>query len=84
MAFLFWLRCKTKNIAKQFNWYSQHLVDISGGSWEGLMVLCMHLMFFVAINYITGVMVAVLEKKLSSEIGFRVIIKNPHLCVGGH
>ena len=26
---------------------------------------------FVAINYITGVMVAVLEKKLSSGIGFQ-------------
>lgn len=33
------------------------------------------LIVFVAIDYITGVMVAVLEKKLSGEIGFRGIFK---------
>jgi len=33
------------------------------------------LITFVAIDYITGVMVAVLERKLSSEIGFRGIFK---------
>ncbi|ADL50567.1 phage holin family protein [Clostridium cellulovorans] len=33
------------------------------------------LITFVAIDYITGLMVAVLEKKLSSEIGFRGIFK---------
>lgn len=33
------------------------------------------LITFVVIDYITGLMVAVLEKKLSSEIGFRGIFK---------
>lgn len=33
------------------------------------------LIAFVAIDYITGVMVAIVEKKLSSEIGFRGIFK---------
>ncbi|GIW49027.1 MAG: holin [Caloramator sp.] len=33
------------------------------------------LVTFVVIDYITGVMVAVLERKLSSEIGFRGIFK---------
>lgn len=33
------------------------------------------LIAFVAIDYITGIMVAILEKKLSSEIGFRGIFK---------
>jgi len=33
------------------------------------------LVTFVVIDYITGLMVAVLEKKLSSEIGFRGIFK---------
>ena len=33
------------------------------------------LITFVAIDYLTGIMVAVLEKKLSSEIGFRGIFK---------
>jgi len=33
------------------------------------------LVAFVVIDYLTGVMVAVLEKKLSSEVGFRGIFK---------
>ena len=33
------------------------------------------LIAFVVIDYITGLMVAVLEKKLSSEVGFRGIFK---------
>lgn len=33
------------------------------------------LITFVVIDYITGLMVAVLEKKLSSEVGFRGIFK---------
>lgn len=33
------------------------------------------LIAFVIIDYITGLMVAVLEKKLSSEVGFRGIFK---------
>ncbi|TCT14567.1 toxin secretion/phage lysis holin [Natranaerovirga pectinivora] len=33
------------------------------------------LITFVVIDYITGVMVAILEKKVSSEIGFRGICK---------
>lgn len=33
------------------------------------------LITFVVIDYLTGLMVAVLEKKLSSEIGFRGIFK---------
>lgn len=33
------------------------------------------LLVFVIIDYITGIMVAILEKKLSSEIGFRGIFK---------
>jgi len=33
------------------------------------------LITFVIIDYITGLMVAVLEKKLSSEVGFRGIFK---------
>lgn len=33
------------------------------------------LITFVIIDYVTGLMVAVLEKKLSSEIGFRGIFK---------
>ncbi len=33
------------------------------------------LLVFVILDYVTGIMVAVLEKKLSSEVGFRGIFK---------
>ncbi|MGB4658024.1 MAG: phage holin family protein [Mobilitalea sp.] len=33
------------------------------------------LIAFVVIDYLTGIMVAILEKKLSSEVGFRGIFK---------
>lgn len=33
------------------------------------------LLVFVVLDYLTGVMVAILEKKLSSEVGFRGIFK---------
>jgi toxin secretion/phage lysis holin len=42
------------------------------GGFDGFMYA---LLAFVIIDYLTGVMVAVLEKKLSSEIGFRGIFK---------
>lgn len=42
------------------------------GGYDGLVLA---LVAFVVIDYITGLMVAVIEKKLSSEIGFRGIFK---------
>jgi toxin secretion/phage lysis holin len=42
------------------------------GGVDGFMYV---LITFVVIDYVTGLMVAVLEKKLSSEIGFRGIFK---------
>lgn len=42
------------------------------GGYDGLVLA---LVVFVVIDYITGLMVAVIEKKLSSEIGFRGIFK---------
>ena len=42
------------------------------GGFDGLLYA---LVAFVIIDYITGVMVAVLEKKLSSSIGFKGIFK---------
>lgn len=38
------------------------------GGWDGLLVV---LVTFMAIDYTTGVMCAILEKSLSSEVGFR-------------
>ena len=42
------------------------------GGWDGFLYA---LVAFVIIDYITGLMVAVLEKCLSSEVGFRGIFK---------
>ena len=42
------------------------------GGWDGLLYA---LVAFTAIDYITGVLCAILEKKLSSAIGMRGIIK---------
>lgn len=42
------------------------------GGWDGFIYA---LIAFVIIDYITGLMCAVLDKKLSSEVGFRGIFK---------
>lgn len=42
------------------------------GGWDGFLYA---LVAFVGIDYLTGVMVAILERKLSSEVGFRGIFK---------
>lgn len=42
------------------------------GGWDGFLYA---LVSFVVIDYITGLMCAVLDKKLSSEVGFRGIFK---------
>ncbi len=42
------------------------------GGWDGFLYA---LLAFVVIDYITGLMCAVLNKKLSSEVGFRGIFK---------
>lgn len=42
------------------------------GGWDGFVYA---LVTFVVIDYVTGIMLAVLEHKLSSEVGFRGIFK---------
>lgn len=42
------------------------------GGWDGFLYA---LVTFVVIDYLTGIMVAILEKRLSSEVGFRGIFK---------
>lgn len=42
------------------------------GGWDGFLYA---LVAFVAIDYLTGIMVAVLERRLSSEVGARGIFK---------
>lgn len=42
------------------------------GGWDGFLYA---LVGFVAVDYLTGVMVAILERRLSSDVGFRGIFK---------
>ena len=42
------------------------------GGWDGFLYA---LVAFVVIDYLTGIMAAILEKRLSSEVGFRGIFK---------
>lgn len=61
-----------------WNWIQVAFVAIGGwlgyflGGWDGFLYA---LLAFVVIDYITGLMCAVLDKKLSSEVGFRGIFK---------
>ena len=58
---------------------SQASLEVVGGrrgdflcGWDGVLYA---LLAFVGIDYVTGIMCAVLDKKLSSEVGFRGIFK---------
>lgn len=61
-----------------WNMFQMAFVAIGGwlgyflGGWDGFLYA---LVSFVVIDYITGLMCAVLDKKLSSEVGFRGIFK---------
>ena len=61
-----------------WNWIQVAIAATGGwlgyflGGWDGFLYA---LLAFVVIDYITGLMCAVLEKKLSSEVGFRGIFK---------
>ena len=64
---------------KEF-WNTIQLVFTALGGWLGWFLggcdgLLIALVAFVAIDYITGVMCAIIDKKLSSEIGFKGIFK---------
>ena len=66
-----------------WNWVQAVLAAIGGwlgyflGEWDGFLYA---LLAFVVIDYITGLMCAVLDKKLSSEVGFRGIFKKLAIC----
>ena len=61
-----------------WNWIQVTFAAVGGwlgyflGGWDGFLYA---LLTFVVIDYITGLMCAVLDKKLSSEVGFRGIFK---------
>ena len=61
-----------------WNWTQAAIAAAGGGlgyflgGWDGFLYA---LLAFVIIDYVTGLMCAVLDKKLSSEVGFRGIFK---------
>lgn len=61
-----------------WNWTQAAIAAAGGGlgyflgGWDGFLYA---LLAFVVIDYITGLMCAVLDKNLSSEVGFRGIFK---------
>ena len=61
-----------------WNWIQAVFAAVGGGlgwflgGWDGFLYA---LVAFVVIDYLTGVMRAVIDKKLSSEIGFKGIFK---------
>lgn len=64
---------------KEF-WTTIQLVFAAIGGWLGYFLggcdgLLYALLAFVTLDYITGIMCAIVDKKLSSEIGFRGIFK---------
>lgn len=64
---------------KEF-WNSIQLVFTAVGGWLGYFLggcdgLLYTLLAFVILDYLTGIMCAIVDKKLSSEIGFRGIFK---------
>lgn len=64
---------------KEF-WNTIQLIFTAIGGWLGWFLggcddLLYTLLAFVVIDYITGVMCAVIDKKLSSEVGFKGIFK---------
>ena len=66
------------NIEKVWNWVQIVITAIGGfigsflGGVDGFLYA---LIAFVVIDYITGVMVGITQKKLSSEVGFKGIFK---------
>ena len=61
-------------------WNTIQLIFTAVGGWLGWFLggsdgLLFALIAFVVIDYITGVMCAILDKKLSSEVGFKGIFK---------
>ncbi len=64
-----------KNVTDVIQWIFASIGGCLGYFFGGFDGFLYALLVFVVIDYITGIMVAVLEKKLSSEVGFRGIFK---------
>lgn len=70
---------REEQVMKEF-WNTVQLVFAAVGGWLGYFLggcdgLLYALVAFAAVDYVTGVMCAVADKKLSSEVGFKGIAK---------
>lgn len=79
LAGTFAVKQKEEIVMKEF-WNVIQMVITAIGGWLGYFLggcdgLLFALMAFVVIDYITGVMCAINERKLSSEVGFRGICR---------
>ena len=79
LAGTFAVKLKEEIVMKEF-WNTIQLVITAIGGWLGYFLggcdgLLFALMAFVVIDYITGVMCAINDHKLSSEVGFRGICR---------
>ena len=73
---------------KEF-WSMVHLVFTGIGGWLGYFLggcdgLILALLLFVVADYITGIMCAISDKKLSSEVGFKGICRKMALSKLAH
>ena len=75
---------KRGHIMRDFNidliWTKLQIAITAIGGWLGYVLggmdgLLIALVVFITIDYITGIMCAVIDKKLSSEVGFKGIFK---------
>jgi len=62
--FVTWMQCAFAAIGGFMGWFF--------GGFDGFLYA---LLVFVIIDYLTGIMLAVIQKKLSSEVGFKGIFK---------
>jgi len=62
--FVTWMQCVFAAIGGFMGWFL--------GGFDGFLYA---LLVFVIIDYLTGIMLAVIQKKLSSEVGFKGIFK---------
>ena len=58
-----------------FKWMSAELFALAGFLWGGMDGLLTALLVFMVLDYVSGVVIAYKEKRLSSEVGFWGLVK---------
>lgn len=63
------------NISEFIRWVASILCGIAGFLWGNLDGLLIALIVFMILDYLTGVIVGIMQKKLSSSAGFSGLLK---------